>query len=306
VLKKEDLDLNDVVGSMMKMLSRLIGEHIRIDFVAGHRLGNVYADRGQMEQVLMNLCVNARDAMPDGGILTLETENVLVNGEYLRHHPWAKPGRFVLLSVTDTGIGMDAETLSKIFEPFYTTKEAGKGTGLGLATVYGIVQQHEGMIHPYSEPGKGTAFKIYLPLFSRPAATRAPRVKGAPPRGNETILLAEDDPSVRALTRRILERAGYDVHTAENGVEALRVFEEQGGRFHLALLDVVMPEMGGRGVYDRLRKKYPHLRFLFSSGYSTNSIHKNFVLEDGFELISKPFSPDVLLRKIREILDRPG
>ena len=303
VLEMDDLDLNEVVENLMKMIRRIIGEHIRLSVIPGHSLGTVHADRIQMEQILMNLCVNARDAMPDGGELTIETENVVINGDYCATHIGAVPGRYVLLSVTDTGHGMDAETKARIFEPFFTTKELGKGTGLGLATVYGIVRQHQGMIQVYSEVDKGTTFKIYLPIVARTASKIGAKIERRVLGGNETILVAEDDEMVRNIAVRILESAGYTVLTAVNGRDALRVFHESGGKIDLILTDVVMPEMGGKGIYEALHKDHPDLRFLFTSGYSANSIHTGFVLHKGVELIQKPYAPDALLRKIRELLD---
>jgi len=304
VLQMEDLDLNDVIDGLIKMVTRLIGENIRVDVLKGRRLGVVCADLGQVEQILMNLCVNARDAMPEGGLLTIETENVRIDSAYCAIHPWAKAGRYVLLSVTDSGCGMDAQTVQQVFEPFFTTKGPGEGTGLGLATVYGIVKQHDGMIQAYSEVGKGTVFKIYLPVVERAASTVTEKVVARPSGGTETILLAEDDRSVRRLATRVLEDAGYTVLTATNGKEALRAFRERADEIDLVLLDVVMPELGGRAVYEALSKEGGSPRFLFSSGYSTNAVHTGFILDKGIVLIQKPYSPADLLRKVREVLDK--
>ncbi len=306
ILEMEDLDLNEVVHGITKMIGRIIGEDVEVEVMKGRRLGNVLADQGQMEQVLLNLCINARDAMPDGGTVTIETENVVMDKEYCDAHAWASPGQYVLLSVTDTGCGMDAEIQARIFEPFFTTKELGKGTGLGLATVYGIVRQHQGMIQVYSEVGKGTTFKVYLPSFKRTASTVGAKIVGRATGGNETILLAEDDATLRKLAVRILESAGYTVLLAANGKEALDVFEKHAADINLCLLDVVMPKMGGKAVYDALRQQHPRLRFLFSSGYSANAIHTNFILRGDIELIQKPYAPDALLRKVREVLDGVG
>jgi len=304
ILVMEDLDLNDVIHGLAKMIQRIIGEDIEVRFVEGHGLGNVHADRGQMEQVLLNLCVNARDAMPEGGALTIETEDVTINSEYCDVHTWATPGQYVLLSVTDTGCGMDTEIQAHIFEPFFTTKEVGKGTGLGLATVYGIVRQHQGMVQVYSEVGTGTTFKVYLPSVERFAKTTRSTVAEPARGGDETVLVAEDDEALRKLAARILEEAGYTVLLATNGQEALDIFEQHASGIGLLLLDVVMPRMGGKAVYDVLRDRHPHLRFLFSSGYSTNAINGDFVPKEGVELIQKPYAPDVLLRKVREVLDK--
>lgn len=304
VLKMEDLDLNEVIQSLMKMLKRVIGEDIKVNVLAGYRLGTIHADRGQMEQMLMNLCVNARDAMTEGGTLSIETENVVLDDDYCGAHAWAQPGRYVLLSVTDTGCGMTSEIMGHIFEPFFTTKDVGKGTGLGLATVYGIVKQHQGTIQAYSEVGRGTIFKVYLPIIERNASAVSNKILGNPSGGTETLVLAEDDDAVRNLVARVLTQAGYTVLTASNGKEVLRIFEECAHPIELVLLDLVMPELSGHKVYDILREKKPCPRFLFSSGYSTNALHAGFELDAGFELIQKPYSSDTLLRKIREILDR--
>jgi signal transduction histidine kinase/ActR/RegA family two-component response regulator len=303
VLDMKDVDLNDVIANLMKMIRRVIGEHIALDVLVGHELGTVRADPGQMEQILMNLCVNARDAMPTGGTITIETENVRIDDEYCASHSWATPGRYMLLSLTDTGCGMDEDTVGQIFEPFFTTKGVGEGTGLGLATVYGLVKQHKGLLHVYSEVGKGTTFKIYLPLVERSAESVGDKIEGPVPGGTETILLAEDDPSVRKLSQTILEHAGYTVLTAEDGEEALQVFEEHPDTVNLALLDVMMPKLGGRAVFDRIQEKRPAVRVLFSSGYSMNAIHTSFVLDAGLELIKKPYQRADLLRKVREVLD---
>ena len=303
VLEMQDVNMNDVCVDLMKMLRRVIGEHITLDMYAGHDLGIVRVDRGQIEQILMNLCVNARDAMPDGGTITIETENVRFDETYCKTHAWAKVGRYVLLSVTDTGCGMDGETLGKAFEPFFTTKGVGEGTGLGLSTVYGLVRQHQGMIHAYSEIGEGTTFKIYLPLVERSVTAVGDKIEGSVPGGTETILLAEDEEMVRNLTKAILERAGYTLLTACDGEEALRVFEEKVDKIDLALLDVMMPNLGGRAVFERIRETTQEVRVLFTSGYSMNAVHTNFVLDQDVALIQKPYLRDALLRKVRDVLD---
>lgn len=306
VLEMEDLDLSDVVNGLMKMIRRVIGEDIDVQIMEGRCLGMVRADRGQMEQVLLNLCVNARDAMPEGGNLIIETENVEMDAEYCSIHSWASPGHYALLSVTDTGCGMDAEIQPHIFEPFFTTKGVGKGTGLGLATVYGIVRQHQGMIQVYSEAGRGTTFKVYLPSIERAGITAEPKVIERARGGTETILVAEDDEALRKLTTRILESAGYTVFLAANGLEALDVFEQHAPEVHLCLLDVVMPMMGGKAVYEALRREHPRLRFLFSSGYSTATMQKDPLTQKEVELIQKPYAPGELLRKVRKVLDAAG
>ncbi len=303
ILEPAHLDLNEVVGNLLGMLERVIGEHIRLDLIPGHHLGTVHADRTMLEQVLLNLCVNARDAMPNGGRLTLETENVTFDSEYCERNPWARPGRYLLLSVTDTGCGMDALTLERIFEPFFSTKGPGKGTGLGLSMVYGIVRQHEGMVRAYSEVGKGTTFKVYLPVVERPADVVGTKIESLPLGGHETILVAEDDASLRELAHATLTRAGYTVLLAANGAEALEVFHRHAAGIKLLLLDVVMPELGGREVFDRIRAGHPHLPALFASGYSENAIHTNFVLQEGMKLIRKPYDTAALLRAVRATLD---
>ncbi len=303
VLEMKDVDLNETIADLLKMLRRVIGEHIDMNVLSGHNLGVVRADAGQIGQILMNLCVNARDAMPGGGTVTIETEEVRIDEAYCEIHTWATPGRYVLLSVTDTGCGMDQETLGKIFDPFFTTKGLGEGTGLGLSTVYGLVKQHSGLIHVYSEVEVGTTFKIYLPVTERRATVVGAKAEGPVVGGTETILLAEDDPAVRQLTRTILERAGYTVLAASDGEEALAVFEEHAEEIDLALLDVMMPKLGGRFVSEQIRERRPEVRILFSSGYSMNAIHTNFVLDEGLALIQKPAQRSDLLRKIRQVLD---
>jgi two-component system, cell cycle sensor histidine kinase and response regulator CckA len=303
VLEMQDVDLNLLIGDLMKMIRRVIGEHITLEVISGHELGVVRADAGQLEQILMNLCVNARDAMPEGGTITIETENVLIDDMYADTHPWVEPGRYVLTSVTDTGCGMDEETIGSIFEPFFTTKEVGEGTGLGLSTVYGLVKQHLGVVHAYSELDRGTSFKVYLPVIERSAAAVGDKIEGPVVGGSETILLAEDDDAVRELTASILERAGYTVFVVSDGEEALRTFEEHADEIDLALLDVVMPGLGGRSVFEAIRATHPRTRVLFSSGYSMNAVHTNFVLDEGLTLLRKPYQRDELLRKLREVLD---
>ncbi len=303
IIKPVDINLNDVTDKLMTMIKRVIGEHIQCEFIPGHKLGTIHADSGQMEQILINLCVNSRDAMPGGGNLTIETCNALIDSDYALTHPWSKPGRYVLLSITDDGSGMDKKTQKSIFDPFFTTKKTGKGTGLGMSTVYGIVKQHKGDIQVYSEPGKGTMFKIYLPVVERKATEIPSKVEAAPKGGKETILLAEDDEMVRNLTRQALIMAGYTVIEAANGGEALTLFNKHATQVKLLLLDVVMPGLGGKEVYDKIIETHPSIPTLFCSGYSHNAIHTGFVLDEGLNFIQKPYSPDTLLRTIRKILD---
>jgi CheY-like chemotaxis protein len=256
-----------------------------------------------MEQVLLNLAVNARDAMPDGGTLTIETHNVYLDDSYAGDHPGSRNGPHVMVAVSDTGTGMDEATRQRIFEPFFTTKELGKGTGLGLSTVYGIVQQSGGSIWVYSEPGRGTTFKIYLPRVddSAPPEAAAAPVAAAP--GTETILLVEDEPALRGLTRRILESGGYTVIEASHGLEALERLEAHTGPLDLVLTDVVMPGMNGRELAGRVLERRPDVRVLYASGYTDDAILRHGVLDAASRFISKPYTPSELKRKVREVLD---
>ena len=302
VMELKPVDFNSLVARTLNMLRRLIGEDIRLEWLPGNSIGSVCADSGMIEQVLMNLCVNARDAMPRGGVLTIETMNVVTDSEYCANHAWARPGRFVLLTVTDTGHGMDKDVMDHIFEPFFTTKPEGRGTGIGLATVYGIVRQHDGMITVYSEPGKGSMFKVYFPMSEQKAAAVGARIEGNTEGGSETILLAEDDEMVRQLAVMMLERAGYTVLTASDGEEAVEVFRSNPS-VDLLLLDVIMPKMGGNEVLKEIRSMYPDVRAVFTSGYTQNSIHTNFILHKGLLLLQKPYTSDRLLRVVRQALD---
>ena len=305
-LKPVVLDLNHLVKNVGKMLRRLIGENIQFTTEPAADLDAVCADPGQLEQVLVNLAVNARDAMPTGGKLTIETANVEHDPDYAREREAALLRRFVMLAVSDTGIGMDEATKARIFEPFFTTKEPGKGTGLGLATVYGIVQQSGGFIWVYSEPGHGTTFKIYLPQVEAPLEGRA--VGAAPgdlPRGTETILLVEDAAAVRAVTRQVLERQGYTVLEAAHGAAALQTAAGHPGPIHLLLTDVVMPVLSGRQLADQLARLRPDAKVLYASGYTDDAVVRHGVLEAGISYLQKPFTADSLARKVREVLDRP-
>jgi PAS domain S-box-containing protein len=303
VVELQPVDLNVCLQKTMDILRRLLPETIRLDFIPGRQLGTVMADPAQLDQVLVNLAVNARDAMPEGGVLTVETENVLINGEFVAKHPWAKEGRYVLLSVSDTGVGMDEVTRQRAFEPFFTTKEPGKGTGLGLSTVYGIVKQHQGLIHLYSEPGKGTTFKIYLPIVERRAVDVGPKVEGAVRGGKETILLVEDEEVVRNVLATSLAELGYQVFTAEDGQVAWELLQARNFAVDLVVSDVVMPRLGGWELYQKVHEAAPSVLFLFSTGYSENAVHTNFVKKEGVYLITKPYGLDSLARKVREILD---
>jgi two-component system, cell cycle sensor histidine kinase and response regulator CckA len=304
VLQPKSLDLNGIVLGLDKLLQRLVGEHIVMKTVTGENVGSVKADPGQIEQVIVNLVVNARDAMPDGGRLTLETANADLDAAYARDHVSVRAGRYVMLAVSDTGIGMAPETIAHIFEPFYTTKESGEGTGLGLSTVYGIVKQSGGYIWVYSEPGKGTAFKIYLPRIDEPAEA-LPFAKNELPsrRGTETILVVEDNEGVRELACMILDSQGYKVLVAESPAHAEELCEKHSGGIQLLLTDVVMPGVSGRELTRRITARYPGIRVLYMSGYTDDVIAQGGVLEPGVAFLQKPFTPRDLGAKIREVLD---
>jgi PAS domain S-box-containing protein len=303
VLQPRILDLNEVVAKMERMLRRLIGEDIDLIMRAAPALDKVCVDPGQAEQILMNLAVNSRDAMPAGGKLIVETANVVLDERYASEHVGVTAGPHVLLAVSDTGVGMDAETQARVFEPFFTTKEPGKGTGLGLSTVFGIVKQSGGSIWVYSEAGKGTSFKIYFPRAQGPVSDIVEAPSVASITGSETILLVEDDPRVRSASRTILERAGYHVIEADNGHDALIRSEQHPASIHLLLTDVVMPGMGGRDLAERLRAQRPATKVLFVSGYTDDSIVHHGVLDAGVEFLQKPLTPSSLLRRVREVLD---
>jgi len=296
-------NINQLVSDLTKMLGRLIGEDIDLAFVPADDLGNVKADPGQIEQVVMNLAINARDAMPQGGRLTIETMNVTLDEQYAATHVGTKAGDYIMLAGSDTGCGMGKTVLEHLFEPFFTTKELGKGTGLGLATVYGIVKQHGGNIWVYSEPGKGTTFKVYLPRVKEPVAARAVAVHPASPRGAEMVLVLEDEASVRRIVARSLEQMGYRILTAASPAQAEEALAAHGDEIALLLTDVVLPERSGRQVSGAAREKYPHLRVLYMSGHSDNAIAHHGVLEPGTPFLQKPFTPDTLARKVREVLD---
>ena len=306
VLAPRVVNLNAVVEGLQKILRRVIGEDVELAAVLAPDLGAVKADVGQLEQVLMNLTVNARDAMPTGGKLTIETANVEHEPEYALEREAAAVGRFVMLAVTDTGVGMDEATKAKIFEPFFTTKEAGKGTGLGLATVYGIVNQSGGFIWVYSEPGNGTSFKIYLPRIDAPVEGVKTAGSVSVPRGTETVLLVEDAAAVRAVAKQVLERQGYTVLEAPDGDVALHVAQKHRGPIHLLLTDVVMPVLSGRPLAEQLARVRPDMKVLYASGYTDDSVVRHGILEAGTAYLQKPFTPDSLARKVREVLDAPG
>lgn len=296
------LDLNVVVQHMRKMLQRLLGEDIELVLHSAGELGHIHADLSQVEQIVMNLAVNARDAMPRGGTLTIETSNVTLESA-VSVEDELQPGPYVLLAITDTGVGMDELTLARIFEPFFTTKEQGKGTGLGLSTVFGIVKQSEGHIAVHSKLGAGSRFEVYLPRTGH--AIDRTTIRPAPPltlHGTETILLVEDDEQVRVATRAILRRYGYHVLDAQNGGEAFLICEQSPGAIHLLLTDVVMPRLSGRQLAERLKTMRPDMRVLYVSGYTEDSIVHHGMLAEGIAFLHKPITPDALCRKIREVL----
>ena len=304
VLTPAVLNLNTLASDMEKMLPRLLGEDIEVSLALDPELGNVKADQSQIEQVIMNLAVNARDAMPMGGKLKIQTGNVELDQAYTWNHPGSKVGSYVMLTVTDTGTGMDAGTLTHIFEPFFTTKERGKGTGLGLATVYGVVKQSNGYIWVDSAPGKGTSFQIYLPQHVGQLVVDAPITDSREKlRGSETILLVEDADPLRKLAQTFLEGGGFRVLSAENGEKALELATRFGGKFDLLLTDVVMPGMNGRVLAEQLFSRQPGMKVLYMSGYTDSFIAGHGVLDPNTHLLHKPFTEEVLIRKVREVLD---
>jgi two-component system NtrC family sensor kinase len=304
VMTPRPVELNAIIRDVDKFLRRIIGEDIRLTTTLTGAEPVVLADKGQVEQVLINLAANARDAMPKGGLLAVATELRTLDESFIRAHGYGREGEYAVVSVSDTGQGMDAETRHRIFEPFFTTKEPGKGTGLGLSIVYGIVKQHGGYINAYSEPGKGTTFRIHLPLAEREAAVDA-KVEPAMPRGGtEAILVAEDEPSVRRLVEVVLSEFGYEVILAEDGQDAVEKFAANRDRVRLLLLDLIMPRKNGRQAYEEIRRMAPGIKAIFSSGYTADIIRSRGELEDGAELIYKPVDPLTLAAKVREVLDR--
>jgi two-component system, cell cycle sensor histidine kinase and response regulator CckA len=304
VLEPVVLNANDLIEEFDKMLRRLIGEDVELRLSLAGGLGNVRADPGQLQQVLMNLVVNARDAMPTGGRLVIETANADLSDEYVERHQPVVPGPYVMVAVTDTGVGMSAATKARIFEPFFTTKEKGKGTGLGLSTVYGIVKQSGGYVWVYSEPGRGSTFKVYLPRVDAPAQGPPTPREAKTLAGTETILLAEDDEILRRLTKGLLEKAGYRVLEAENAALALALARAHQGTIHLLLADVVMPGGSGRDLARQLAEVRPETRVLYVSGYTDDAIVHHGMLEPGLNFLPKPFTPAALARKVRDVLDR--
>jgi PAS domain S-box-containing protein len=306
VLRPELLDLNATVGSLCTMMGRMLGKDVEVSCQLAPELWNVSADQVEIERVVMNLVLNSRDAMPDGGRLIIETSNVVIDEEYASTHADAEPGQYAMIAVTDTGAGMTREVREKVFEPFFTTKEKGKGTGLGLPSVYGIIRQSGGFVWVYSEPGRGTTFKIYLPKSN----TIAPVSRHSPIEnrrvGPETILLVEDDLEVRQVAMRILRQNGYRVLEAGNGADALRICEDEGDDLDLIVTDIVMPEMGGSELAQKVRELKPEARILFTSGYTEDAVVRQSLLHAGEAFIEKPFTPGSLTRKTREVLDSKG
>lgn len=296
------LDLNELIRKAEKLLSRFIREDIEFRVHLASEALIIMGDSGQIEQVLMNLITNARDAMPDGGTLSVETKTAVIDEEFISSHGYGNSGLYALLTVSDTGLGMDEEVQTKIFEPFFTTKEVGKGTGLGLSIVYGIIKQHAGFINVYSEPGIGSVFKIYLPVVMGDAEKTEPAEIKSFNGGTETLLLAEDDEDVMNVTRSFFEEFGYKVISAKDGEDAINKFTENRDNIKLAILDVIMPGKSGKEVYDRIISERPDMKVLFLSGYTADIINHSGLLQEGVDIISKPVSPVMLLKKIREVL----
>jgi two-component system cell cycle sensor histidine kinase/response regulator CckA len=305
ILEPRNIDLNHTVTETLSLLEKVIGSNVEIKSTLAPDLALVSADPSQVEQILMNLCFNARDAMPQGGLLSIETGNTLFDDEYCAIQPLARPGRYSMLSVSDTGTGMDAATLDRIFEPFFTTKELGKGTGLGLAMVYGIVGQHGGFVHVYSEPGVGSAFRVYFPISSETVKTpeRAPDTR--PVRGGtETILIAEDHEGLREIARETLANLGYHVIVASDGEEALREFQDPRNHVDLLLMDVVLPKLGGPQAYARMCETRPDIPAIFATGYGADIKLLRQARQRGLPILQKPYAPRDLARKVRETLDQ--
>ena len=299
------LDLNEAVEGSLKMLKRLIGENVNLNWQPAHALWPIRMDPSQFDQILTNLCVNASHAITDVGRITIATGNCSFTQADCAHHAGFAPGQYVRLSVSDTGCGMDKETLTHIFEPFFTTRGVGKGTGLGLATVYGAVRQNNGFINSYSEPGHGTTFKIFLPRHAGEVTSiRADDEQAPPLRGQETILLVEDEPALLEMATTMLQGQGYTVLAAASPSKAIRLAKENANKIHLLMTDVIMPEMNGQDLAQALLLQYPHLKRLFMSGYTADAIANHGVLDEGMHFIQKPFSIHELTVKVREALDQ--
>jgi CheY-like chemotaxis protein len=305
IVEPRVIDLNALTRDADKLLRRLLREDIELVTRLTPAAGMVRIDPGQLEQVIINLAVNARDAMPNGGRLTIETSNVLLGPDYVAGHPDIVPGEYVQLAVSDTGQGMDRETLSRLFEPFFTTKARGQGTGLGLAICYGIVRQAGGAIWVYSEPGRGSTFKVHLPkVRAAPELPRAAEVSAAPPRGRETILLVEDEAPIREIAARGLQAQGYTVLVAADGAEAARIGRERLREIDVIVTDLVLPLLGGREVVARLRQERPDLPVVYMSGYAPNTVADREMVDEHSSFLAKPFTPQTLGLRVRELLDR--
>jgi PAS domain S-box-containing protein len=304
IINPKPVNLNEIVRGVENLLSRIIGEDIELKTIFTDQDLTVMADSVQIEQVLMNLATNARDAMPNGGTLIIKTERVELDNEFIKSHGLSRPGIYALISVEDTGQGIDEDTRGRIFEPFFTTKEVGKGTGLGLSMVYGLIKQHDGNIDVYSEPGKRTEFKIYLPLIKSAVEKDKEVIFPSIKHGTETVLIAEDDAQVREMIKAVLTGFGYTVLMAGDGEDAIRVFHENKDNIQLLIIDVIMPKKNGKEIYEAIKRVRPDIKAIFTSGYDANVIHKKGILEGGFEFISKPILPDEMLRKVRDVLDK--
>lgn len=304
IISPRHIDINETIMGVENLLSRIIGEDIEISKNLIYEDLVVMADSSQIEQVLMNLATNARDAMPHGGTLMIKTERMELGREFITAHGYGRPGIYAVISVEDTGDGIDETTKERIFEPFFTTKEVGKSTGLGLSIVYGIIKQNNGYINVYSEPGQGTIFKIYLPLVKSKITEKKEKVSPIIQKGTETVLVAEDDAQARELISEVLSVSGYTVIEAEDGEDAVKVFFENRDKIQLLIIDVIMPKKNGKEVYDEIRKISPEIKAIFTSGYDANVIHKKGILEEGLNFISKPISPNKLLLEVREVLDK--
>jgi PAS domain S-box-containing protein len=303
IINPKPVNLNTTIKGVVKILSRIIGEDIELSLTLTEKDITVMADTGQIEQVMMNLATNARDAMPDGGKLTLRTDLVRIDREFIKAYGFGKSGSYAMIIVQDTGQGMDGETRERLFEPFYTTKEPGKGTGLGLSMVYGIIKQHDGYIHLQSEPRKGTMFTIYLPVITSPDEATTPSASSFLKGGTETVLVVEDNNQVRTLVKETLSKVGYNIVEAKDGDDAIRAFHENKDQILLLILDVIMPKKNGKDVHNEIQRVNPHIKTIFMSGYDARIIHEKGVLQEGLNFIAKPIRPDELLRRVREVLD---
>jgi PAS domain S-box-containing protein len=307
IMAPKSVNLNDIVLNIGKLLTRIIGEDIHFQMISSGAPLTIFADSGQLEQVLMNLAANARDAMPEGGLLTIETESLEIDESFVHAQGYGAPGKYAVISVSDTGKGMDADTAKKIFEPFFTTKEVGKGTGLGLAIVYGVIKQHNGFIKVRSEPGKGTAIRIYFPQVCGEITVNEEleKVSDSPLTGDETVLVAEDDPFIRQLAQMILQKYGYEVILAHDGVDAIEKFKANRDKVDIIIMDMIMPKKSGREACAEIRKHSPAAKVLFISGYSPDLLQNKGFLDSGEEVIIKPVQPIELAKRVRAILDRP-